>query len=168
MGFQLGPTGGCRRWRRTDRNLLRFEQVPSSEPQFGGRTRQQQPVSRNGGAGTIFLRASDENYGELILDNGGVASNAITPLRAIGSSLIYAITPSSLSVNASRWTPGSLIGLHVKPNVNRDELFTVTDNNATTLFTDPAEGDLSWWAPVGSTFSGVYRFDWMTVAGKAG
>ena len=44
LGFQLGPTGGCRRWRRANRNLLRFEHVPSREPRFGGRTRQQQPV----------------------------------------------------------------------------------------------------------------------------
>ena len=74
-------------------------------------------------------------HGELIIDNEGIAvNNATTPLRSIGHGLIYSITPSSLSVSTNRWSSGSLVGLRVKPNVNREELFTVTGNNPTTLF----------------------------------
>jgi hypothetical protein len=134
----------------------------------GGKSYDGGTATRNGGAGTIYLKADTQVNGDLLISNNGTAvSSATTPVRAVGRGLIYSVTPSSLSVNTSRWAAGALVGLRIKPNVNRDDLFTVVNNTATTIFTDPEEGDLSWWAPVGSTFSGVYRFDWVTISGKA-
>lgn len=37
-------------------------------------------VSRNGGAGTIYLTSIVADYGDLIIDNGGVATNRTTPI----------------------------------------------------------------------------------------
>jgi hypothetical protein len=125
-------------------------------------------ASRNGGAGTVYLKASAQTQGDLIIDNRNADNSANgTPLRAIGSGIITSVTPTSLTNGEAAWTPGSLKGLKINPNSNQSIVFTVVDNEATTLYIDAAEGDLTSITAVGNAYIGVYSFNSMKVIGKS-
>src|SRR5262249_26842938 len=44
-------------------------------------------ASRSGAAGTIYLKDSAQANGDLIVDNGGITSNQVTPLRLTSGTL---------------------------------------------------------------------------------
>jgi hypothetical protein len=122
----------------------------------------------NGGAGTVYLKSRSAVIGDLIVDNGGVVTEAhATPLSAVGQGLIQALTFDSLSSSGANWKPGALKGLQFKSDATQEQIFTVVDNDAGTLFIDFTEGDLTQFASVGASYSGVYLFDRMWVFGKA-
>jgi len=125
-------------------------------------------ASYNGGAGTVYLKSNMLPHGDLIIDNRSTSSNdSSTPLRAIGSGVISAVTSTSLTNSSAAWTAGALKGLQVNPNTDQAATFTVIDNTATTLYLDPAGVDLTQVAVAGSAYSGVYRFNSMTVLGTS-
>ena len=106
--------------------------------------------------------------GDLIIDNRGTSSNdSSTPLRAIGSGVISAVTSTSLTNSSAAWTAGALKGMQVNPNTNQATTFTVVDNTATTLYIDPANGDLTQVSVAGSAYTGVYHFNSMSVLGTS-
>jgi hypothetical protein len=121
----------------------------------------------NGGAGTVYLQSRSAVSGDLILDNGGVVTDQSTPLSAVGQGRIQALTFNSLSSSGANWKPGALKGLQFKPDATQEQIFTIVDNDAGTLFIDFTEGDLTQVASVGGSYSGVYPFDRMWVLGKA-
>jgi hypothetical protein len=122
----------------------------------------------NGGAGTVYLKSRSAVSGALIVDNGGVVTeDHTTPLLAVGQGLIQALTFDSMSSSGANWKAGALKGLRFKPNATKEQIFTVVDNDAGTLFIDFTEGDLTQVAQVGASYSGVYSFDHMWVLGKA-
>jgi hypothetical protein len=121
-----------------------------------------------GGAGTIYLKSSSAQYGDLIVDNGGLESREdSTVLASVGQGVVSDISLYSLSVSDPVWTPGALQGLRFHfedaPEVN----FTISDNNSTTLFIDQIEGDLTQYASIGSLFSGEYRFENIAVLDRS-
>jgi len=78
------------------------------------------------------------------------------------------MTATSLTRTSGSWQPGALKGLKVNPDSTRGEAFTIVDNTATTLFTDPADGDLTQTAAVGSQYAGVFvANDEVMITGKA-
>jgi hypothetical protein len=122
----------------------------------------------NGGAGTIYLKSNTQTHGDLIIDNAGtIARGDSTQLSVIGRGTVSALASNSLSNSTGIWRPGMLKGLKVNPNINQDMTFTVTDNDATTIFTDPADGDLTQVAAVGSTYAGIYSFNKIKITGKS-
>ena len=135
---------------------------------FGGKTGSGGTASYNGGTGTIYLKSSALSHGDLIIGNSGTNTNdSSTPIRAIGSGVISALTSTSLTDSSAGWTPGALIGLQLNPNTGQGATYTVIDNNATTLYIDPSGGDLTQVAAVGSMYTGVYSFNSMKMIGAS-
>jgi hypothetical protein len=125
-------------------------------------------ASFNGGAGTVYLKPGGRPRGDLIIDNRGVdsAENS-TPIPAVGRGLISSLTATSLTNGNAGWTPGALKGMKVIPDLARNDLFTVVDNTATTVFVDPNDGDLRSAAATGNIYTGVYHLNSVKIAGKA-
>ncbi len=132
---------------------------------------------QHGGAGTIFWKSTAQTYGDLVVDNRGRTSHAFgytTQIRAMGAGTVAAVGPSSITAtgnvfpvpNPNGGEPG-LRGLRVRPNVNRPEVFRIVDNNANTLFLDPADGDATLVAAPGSTYQGVWMLDSLKLLGSA-
>ncbi len=134
----------------------------------GGKNGNGTTVAYNGGAGTVYLKSSSQMQGDLVIDNQDLDTNDnSTPLLSIGSGIVSTITATSLTNDLAAWTPGSLKGATINPNVNQGTIFTVIDNTSTTLYVDPADGDLTAVATAGNTYSGVIRLYTLTLRGKA-
>src|SRR5574341_7489 len=134
----------------------------------GGKSGDGSKSSYNGGAGTVYLKSTAQSQGDLVIDNRSTtSSDSSTPIQAIGSGTISALTPTSLTNNSAAWTPGALKGLKINPNIAQDATFSVVENDATTLYIDPAEGDLTQAASMGNTYTGVYSFNAMKVIGAS-
>jgi hypothetical protein len=124
--------------------------------------------SGNGGAGTIYLRSTGDGTDQLVVDNRGTdTGEGSTPLQALGSGVVADLTATSITASGANWQPGALKGMKFNPDVTQSRLFTVIDNDATTLRIDGGEGDLTQVAARGSSFAGTYGFTRLTVAGKA-
>ena len=104
-----------------------------------------------GGAGTIFLKADTQEFGDLIVDNQAVPAPAgSTPLRAVGAGTSTVLAANVLTdVTANFPVPDlatgelGLIGLELNPNTAQDQTFMIIDNTATEIFTDPTDGDMT-------------------------
>jgi hypothetical protein len=124
-----------------------------------------------GGAGTVFRKSDTQTYGDLVVDNGGFATPSMsTPLRGIGVGTISALGPQLLEdLSGSFPVPDpatgtlGLVGLSLNPNTAQGQLFTVIDNTATEIFTDPTDGDMTLISTPGSPYIGVYTLDNLTV-----
>jgi len=122
----------------------------------------------NGGAGTVYLKSNAEAHGDLVVDNGGIDARVDSGwLSVIGRGTVSAVTSASLTDASATWVPGALKGLKINPNTSQHLAFTVLDNDATTIFIDPAEGDMAAVAATGDIYAGVYTFRQMAVRGKA-
>ncbi|MGH9388520.1 MAG: hypothetical protein ACRD1Z_02825, partial [Vicinamibacteria bacterium] len=131
---------------------------------------------KKGGAGTVYLRDKLlQIFGDLIVDNGGlVTSGFSTPLRSVAPGVSTALSANSLTSGAAVFpVPDALtgalglIGLSLNPNTAQSQSFTITDNTATVLFTDPADGDMTLVASPGQSYIGEYTFDNVSVLGAA-
>lgn len=120
-----------------------------------------------GGAGTVFFKSSSQEYGELVIDNGGrEQSMPRTQLRAVGSGLIQVLGPQSLQANIEfpvsdtrlegQWVV--VAGVTASP-------FRIAGNGVGDLQTDPADGDLTALAGPGDPFQGALVLDSLTVRG---
>jgi hypothetical protein len=122
----------------------------------------------NGGAGTLYLRSAQDATDQLIVDNRGIVTGeGSTPLRSLGSGVVTGLSATTLTSSGSNWQPGSLIGLRFAPDLTNSILFTVVDNDATTLHIDPIAGDLTQATAIGRNFSGNYAFTNLSITGKA-
>ena len=124
-------------------------------------------VGQHGGAGTVFLRSAAQTGGELIVDNADRATGLATPLYSLQGGSSTALAVNSLSDAAAAFVPGTLIGLELNPNAGQMQTFTVIDNTATTLITDPADGDLRAVAQVGNAYEAMPVLDNMEIARRA-
>ena len=66
-----------------------------------------------------------------------------TPLPGALSGTITALEPYKLTDINANFTPGSLVGMKLLPNIQRTETFTIIDNSMTEIMTDPADGDMT-------------------------
>lgn len=119
------------------------------------------------GAGTVFLFDElNDTHGSLIVDSRGNSPAGVTPLRAIGPANSTGLSANTLTrstasfpvANAST-RAAELVGLELNPNTAQGQTFTVTDNIATTITTDPADGAMTSVRAAGNPFVGVYTFD---------
>ncbi|MDU0460473.1 MAG: Ig-like domain-containing protein [Geobacteraceae bacterium] len=121
----------------------------------------------NGGAGTVYLKSTATGLDHLIVDNRNTdAGEGSTILRSLGSGVVSAVTADTLTASGATWAPGSLKGMRFAPDASRSSLFTVIDNDATSLRIDPLEGDLTQATANGLSYSGVYSFTKVSVLGK--
>jgi hypothetical protein len=122
---------------------------------YGGKSNATQ---KNGGAGTIYLKEKDEEA-ELVIDNRAELADNRTILPAIEPSRITSLSSNVLTDSSASFMPKSLIGMELIPNINNpQQTFTIIDNDRTTIFTDPADGDLQNAALIGDTYSGKFVF----------
>jgi len=162
--YSCGAGGGGRIAVYYDSLTLPQENITAA----GGLTLYDGNAKVNGGAGTIYLKASSQQYGELVIDNQSVQTRTnSTPMNPVGRGGIISSTPDSLIASGVKWTSGALIGLHFKPDINGPLVYRIADNDANVLYIDPADGDLTLSAFPGNQFAGVYNFDSVTVEGNA-
>ncbi len=125
-------------------------------------------VTRNGGAGTVYLKQSSKAYADLVINNRGLDSAPdSTRLKSAGKGTITVITGSSLMQGTTLWGASLLKGYWINPNILQSGFFKILDNSADTIFINPADGNLNSLAVVGDSFSGVYALNSLSVLGKA-
>jgi hypothetical protein len=128
---------------------------------------------RMGGAGTVFLRTSAQQYGDLIVDSGGAVVK--TPLLTVPRGVVHTVASDSIKNLSLANTPmaaNRYVGALLKPNVNEtttktladDTYFEVTGNDAVTFFLN---GDATPIATPGDLYRGFFIFDNLDVRGGA-
>ncbi len=122
-----------------------------------------------GGAGTVLVTGPGSTYGDLVVDNDGV-SGRVTDLPSLGTGLAQAGTAGALVVtDKTEAIPAYFVGHWVEVETPSRAIegtwriasiagasFTLAPNGTETI--DVQEGD---------TWTGVYRFDAVTVTGGA-
>jgi len=123
------------------------------------------PVNRDGGPGTVYLKRDTQPYGELIIDNGSVTTTTQkTVLTSVGTGTITSVSSSSGgaadtigNTSASFPVPNLLSGNRIYLNADKTVLWPVRTNAATALTLDVSAAALT--AQVGQTYTGFYRLD---------
>jgi len=121
-------------------------------------------TTRNGAPGTIFLKRDTQPNGELIIDNGSVATPQKTVLTSVGSGTITSVSSSTGgaadtigNTSAAFPVPNLLTGNRIYLNTDKSVLWPVRTNTATALTLDVSANALT--AQVGQTYTGFYRLD---------
>ena len=109
-------------------------------------------ATANGGMGTVYLRPVAQARGTLRIDGTGRDPSRATPLYSLGGGMSTGLTANTLTDAAAAFIPGALVGLELHPNTAQAKTFTIIANDATTLSTDPADGDLRVMAATGNTY----------------
>ena len=142
---------------------------------FGGHG---QYDSRQASAGTVYVRYSDQEYGDLYIDDNVVdgvgnpsgTAAVSTELPHIGFGAIGELLDGdgdglSDTLTTNGLVPllaGGLTGIRINPNSSQDETFVIVSNtaNAITVATPNENGvALANVAAAGDTYSGSYLFD---------
>ncbi len=139
-----------------------------------GGDKQSNTLNENGGAGTIYLKDSFQNNGDLIIDNGGVPHDKLTTLRSLLPGVSSTIETNTLIDNTGNFPEPDpisgrlgLVGIELNPNTAQGQTFTIIFNTATELFTDPADGDMTLVAGNGDKYSSIIALDNLDIAGDA-
>ncbi len=126
---------------------------------------------RHASAGTIYLRSSSQEQGDLIVDDnvvdGGGLPNGTspvgTPLPLIGFGETAAVTPDALTVDGIvPILPNGLAGLRLNPDVNQHETFEILSNTEDTITVVTPNENGAVFADValtGDTYAGSWTFD---------
>ncbi|MCK5058547.1 MAG: carboxypeptidase regulatory-like domain-containing protein, partial [Candidatus Aminicenantes bacterium] len=97
---------------------------------------------KNGSAGTIYLKKAGEE-GEIIINNNGLAAENDTRLiTPTTPGTITAIEAFKLTDTNANFIPGSLVGMKLIPNIEKDKRFTIVANNETEILIDEADGSM--------------------------
>lgn len=122
-----------------------------------------------GGAGTVFFKRFDQEYGDLVVDNDGqVQSTVRTPIRGLGAGTIQNLSPNSLVTD--KILPVLDAGLSdqwVIVNADSSRAFRIVENTLNTLLTDPDDGSMLSVGTSGNAFRGAVVFDSLTVRDNA-
>ena len=116
-------------------------------------------------AGTVFVQYSNQNSGNLIVDDNVSGSTALggTRLPLIGPGIISAVTSSSMTGDGNViWPVNGLVSLRINPDENQNETFLIVSNTADTLIVDtPNENGtiFSDVAAVDGAYAGEFTFN---------
>jgi hypothetical protein len=125
-------------------------------------------TSRNGGAGTVYLRDGSRAHGDLIIDNNNnVTSIWSTVLPAVGSGFCTGLQEFRLDDSMALWIPDSLRGIRLCLNEDYDYFFTVTGNGQTWLITNPNDGRMTDNFASGAAYRGEHHLRNLTVRNGA-
>jgi large repetitive protein len=119
-----------------------------------------------GSAGTVFMKPSALDHGTLIIDQvSDFLSQRETPLTRVGFGEIQELTENQLTTDGGvLYTPGALVGLKIKPDIESDEVFIIVANSEDIITVDISSGtDLIDVAAVGDTYSGWYEYDQLII-----
>ena len=137
---------------------------------YGGNSPCNNPgeVYRNGGAGTVYLKAKDQEQGDLVLDNlNRPTSPGSTGLPAVGVGFSTALEASALTNSAAPFVPGALLGIRLNPYRSGTVTFPIIGNTRDRIFTDPASGEMTQVAQTGHEYIGEHLFRNVTVRGQS-
>ncbi len=123
---------------------------------------------REGTPGTIYLQGPATPMGELFVD-ARAANHPLdaTPILSLAGNSSTAIGVNSLTDTNANFFPGGLIGLELNPSTGQAVTFTIVSNTATTIVTDPADGDLRTVATAGDSYAAALNVGHFEVAGGA-
>ena len=121
-----------------------------------------------GAAGTVFAKLDANAFGDLIVDNGGIASSQITELLAVGSGTVTAVASNTFTDSLADFHH-DLSGIDVLFNGNAGALYPILANahHGQTLTLQVAAPPLSGTIQPGAAYSGTYTFRNVTVRGGA-
>ena len=122
---------------------------------------------RNGGAGSVFLESAVQAFGDLGIDGGGLALIPETALHSLGQGSSTGLSADTLTDVSASFVLGALKGLELNPDTSQSATFTIIDNDGTTIFTDPADGDMTTVAAVGDSYFGEMILDSLLITGQA-
>jgi hypothetical protein len=127
--------------------------------------------TRQSTAGTVYIKYSSQENGNLYIDAGLTDSDG-NPNRTSPDSTIFprigfgtasAVTETTLTTDGLvPLYPGSLVGLRLNPDITQSETFVIQSNDGTTItVATPNENNISFSeiAAVGKTYAGAYLFD---------
>jgi len=121
--------------------------------------------NRNGSAGSLYMRRSDQQDGELYLDEvmgAGQTSGVVIPLGTqIGFGVVSGVTADTLTTDGKvALVPNGLVGLVIQPNIEVDQTYTIISNTSSTITVDTfGKPALTSVAADGDTYVGVLQFD---------
>ncbi len=123
-------------------------------------------AQHQGSAGTVYVRRGSELAGELILDNGGLASAQWTELPAVGTGVVDAATVDSIT-DVEAVFRHDLAGIEVFFDGSTTDTWPVAahEHRGSTLTLD-VDGHPHP-ATVGTVYEGLQRFDRIVVRGAA-
>jgi hypothetical protein len=139
---------------------------------YGGKGNTGTTVAYNAGAGTIYLKPSGQEFGDLIIDNHNTATATTiysTTLPAVGAGFNTAVGEDVLENNGANWPLNSLVGLRLNPNPSGVLVFSIMGNDMTHIWVcpDPELGVLTDQTQVGYPYIGEHHLFNLTVKGKA-
>jgi uncharacterized repeat protein (TIGR01451 family) len=123
-------------------------------------------AAARGAAGTVFVQRCGQAFGELIVDNGTVASTQLTELLAVGSGAVDAVDTDGFD-DADADFIHSLAGIHLFLNDDLDRLWPIVDHPHHGQSLDLDAGTLAFTGQPGDVYGGLYLFDRVTVRGSA-
>jgi hypothetical protein len=119
-------------------------------------------TTRTGAAGTIYLKQTAQQYGDLIVDSTGRNSIKNTALPSIGFRVVTQTGTQTgagfvRDSNAAFASPDFFARLRLVLNHNKATTWPIVSNDATTVNVDTSATPLT--AQVGDSFRGLFRFD---------
>ncbi|WP_096894906.1 Ig-like domain-containing protein [Candidatus Scalindua japonica] len=128
--------------------------------------------SNDGGAGTIYLKASIQTYGDLIVDNNGSTSLVYsTPLVSVGTGLSSDLTANTLTDSTRKWNVDGLIGIFLNPNTSQETtpatVFRILSNDVTSITVENTLNNLTDVTISGNSYIGEHYFDNLTIINGA-
>lgn len=121
-------------------------------------------VLSQGAAGTVFVREDGDEYGTLIVDNGGSDGVQPTELVAVGEGIVTAVSAEAITDDAADFRY-SLAGARVLFDSDPSVEWPIAgnDHHGQTLTLEVAGQPLT--ASPGDSYQGRYRFDRVVVRG---
>ena len=124
--------------------------------------------SANGGGGTLYLKSSTQTYGDLIVDNNGLATTVYsTPLTSVGTGVSTDLMSDTMTDNIQSWRMDDLTGLYLNPNINQGGVHLILNNDDLTITTDITGGEMTASAVIGDTYRGKQIVDHLFIRGSA-
>jgi hypothetical protein len=120
-----------------------------------------------GSPGTVYLQGPTEPFGRLVIDAGERSPSRNTPLLSVRGGVSTKVGANRLTDSAAAFVPGMLAGLELNPNTAETRTFTILANDAQSITTDPADGDLGTVAAVGASYEVVLRVDRLRISNRA-
>lgn len=135
---------------------------------FGGKGGSYGRDETGGGAGTIYLKASTQKYGDLIVNNNNYSSDGYsTPIIAVGIGRSTNLTGDILTDDTKDWGRNELVGIYLNPNTNQGTSFLIKANDATTINVDNTTSNMTDVASVGDHYIGEIHLGNLTIINGA-
>ncbi len=120
-----------------------------------------------GTPGTLYLAGSGHGTPELVIHAGSRSPTRPTVLWSLAGREATALASNRLTDTNALWVPGALVGLELNPNTAQNRTFTIVANDATSILTDPADGDLRTVASGASPYAARLSVDRVFVRDQA-